>query len=79
MTSKKANKLSPEVPARMVLGWFWITPASIRRAGGGTSIAAKIGCTPETLHDWVKKAEVDNRQRPALREAEGAATREPRA
>jgi len=21
-----------------------------------TSIAAKIGCTPQTLHDWVKKA-----------------------
>ena len=20
-----------------------------------TSIAAKIGCTPQTLHDWVKK------------------------
>jgi transposase-like protein len=25
-----------------------------------TSIAAKIGCTPQTLHDWVKKAEVDS-------------------
>jgi transposase-like protein len=28
-----------------------------------TSIAAKIGCTPPTLHDWVKKAEVDRGQR----------------
>jgi transposase-like protein len=28
-----------------------------------TSIAAKIGCTPRTLHDWVKKAEVDSGQR----------------
>ena len=28
-----------------------------------TSIAAKIGCTPQTLHDWVKKAEVDRGQR----------------
>jgi transposase-like protein len=28
-----------------------------------TSIAAKIGCTPQTLHDWVKKAEVDSGQR----------------
>ena len=27
------------------------------------SIAAKIGCTPQTLHDWVKKAEIDSRQR----------------
>src|SRR5258705_7751469 len=28
-----------------------------------TAIAAKIGCTPQTLHDWVKKAEVDRGQR----------------
>ena len=28
-----------------------------------TSIAAKIGCTPQTLHDWVKKAEIDVGQR----------------
>jgi transposase-like protein len=24
------------------------------------SIAAKIGCTAQTLNEWVKKAEVDN-------------------
>jgi transposase-like protein len=28
-----------------------------------TSIAAKIGCTPQTLHEWVKKAEIDSGQR----------------
>src|SRR5438270_14096396 len=28
-----------------------------------TSIAAKIGCTPQTLHDWVKKVEIDSGQR----------------
>ena len=28
-----------------------------------TSIAAKIGCTPQTLHDWVKRAEIDSGQR----------------
>ncbi|MET4022050.1 transposase-like protein [Bradyrhizobium sp. S3.2.12] len=28
-----------------------------------TSIAAKIGCTPQALHGWVKKAEIDSRQR----------------
>jgi transposase-like protein len=31
-----------------------------------TSIAAKIGCTPQTLHDWVKKTEVDSGQRPGV-------------
>ncbi len=25
-----------------------------------TSIAAKIGCTAQSLNDWVKRAEVDN-------------------
>jgi len=33
------------------------------RWAGVTSIATKIGCTPQTLHDWVKKAEVDRGQR----------------
>jgi transposase len=28
-----------------------------------TSITAKIGCTPQTLHYWGKKAEVDSGQR----------------
>jgi transposase-like protein len=27
------------------------------------SISAKIGCTPQTLHEWVKKAEVDSGKR----------------
>jgi transposase-like protein len=28
------------------------------------SIAAKIGCVPQTLHDWVRKAERDQGLRP---------------
>ncbi|MCF8470345.1 MAG: hypothetical protein K9G30_06145 [Parvibaculum sp.] len=31
-----------------------------------TSIAAKVGCTPQTLHDWVKKAEIDGGPRPGV-------------
>ena len=27
------------------------------------SIATKIGCTPQTLNEWVKKAEVDSGKR----------------
>lgn len=30
------------------------------------SIAAKIGCVPQTLHDWVRKAERDQGLRPGL-------------
>jgi len=31
-----------------------------------SSIAAKIGCAPATLHEWVKKAEVDSGKRAGL-------------
>jgi transposase-like protein len=27
------------------------------------SISTKIGCTPQTLHEWVKKAEIDKGRR----------------
>lgn len=30
------------------------------------SIAAKIGCVPQTLHEWVRKAERDQGLRPGL-------------
>ncbi|MCK1733809.1 IS3 family transposase [Bradyrhizobium sp. 138] len=63
MTSKTTNKFSPEVrtrAVRMVLDHASEHPS---RWAAVTSIAAKIGCTPQTLHDWVKKAEVDSGQR----------------
>lgn len=31
-----------------------------------SSIAAKIGCTAQTLHEWVKKPEVDSGKRTGL-------------
>ena len=55
----KSNKFSPEVKeraARLVqehrseYSSLWATIESI---------APKIGCTPPTLHDWVKKHEID--------------------
>ena len=63
MTSKTTNKFSPEVrtrAVRMVLDQAGEHPS---RWAAVTPIAAKIGCTPQTLHDWVKKAEVDSGQR----------------
>ena len=63
MTSKTTNKFSAEVrdrAVRMVLDHAGEHPS---RWAAVTSIAAKIGCTPQTLHDWVKKAEVDSGQR----------------
>ena len=59
ITSKTTNKFSPEVrdrAARMVFGRERDHPS---RWAAVVSIAGKIGCTPQTLHEWVKKAEVD--------------------
>ena len=56
MPSKTTNKFSPEA-VRLALdhegkhasGWAAVS-----------SIAANIGCTAHTLHEWVKKAEGDS-------------------
>ncbi len=63
MTSKTTNKFSPEVrerAVRMVLDQAGEHPS---RWAAVNSIAAKIGCTAQTLHEWVKKAEVDSGRR----------------
>ena len=61
---KKSNKFSPEVRKRAVRlvqehrGEYPSLWAAIE------SIAPKIGCVPQTLHEWVKQAEVDAGARP---------------
>ena len=63
MISKATNKFSPEVRARAVRRVLDHASEHPSRWSAVTSIAAKIGCTPQTLHDWVKKAEIDSGQR----------------
>ena len=61
--SKTTNKFSPEVRARAVRLVLDHEGEHSSRWSAVTSIAAKIGCTPQTLHEWVKKAEIDSGQR----------------
>ena len=64
MTKKTSNRFSPEVrqrAVRMVLDHGGDHASQWAAIG---SIAAKIGCTAETLRTWVRRAERDRAQRP---------------
>ena len=66
----KSNKFSPEVRERAVRlvqehrGEYSSLWAAVE------SIAPKIGCVPQTLLEWVKRAEVDAGARPGTTTAE---------
>jgi transposase-like protein len=73
---KKQTKFSPEVRERAVRmvqehrGEYPSLWAAIE------SIAPKIGCVPQTLHEWVRKHEVETGTRDGVPSAERARVKE---
>ena len=64
--SKTTNRFFAEVrerAVRLVLGTDGQHPSGWQAT---VSISAKIGCTPQTLNEWVKKAEVDSGRRAGI-------------
>ena len=67
---KKSNKFSPEVRERAVRMVFEHRSEYPSLWATIESIAPKIGCVPQTLHDWVHKHEIDAGMRDGVASAE---------
>jgi transposase len=66
----KSKKFSPEVRERAVRMVQEHRGEYASMWGAIESIAPKIGCVPQTLLDWVKRAEVDAGSRDGVTSAE---------
>jgi transposase len=67
---KKSVQYSPEVMERAVRLMFEAKEQHASEWAAIVSIAAKIGCTAETLRRWVRRHERDTGQREGLNTAE---------
>lgn len=72
----KRKRYSPEVRERAVRMVFEHANEYGSQWETMCSIAAKIGCTPETLRSWVRKTEVDTGLRDGVTSEERARLKE---
>ncbi|GGA33728.1 hypothetical protein GCM10010981_23340 [Dyella nitratireducens] len=63
MTKQKYSKEVRERAVRLVRGHLPDHPSEWATI---QSMAAKLGCTPQTLHHWVRKAQVRAKKRQGL-------------
>jgi len=66
----RQTRYSPEVRERAVRMVLEHQDEHASQWAAIGSIAAKIGCTPETLRKWVRRVETDQGRRPGLTSTE---------
>jgi len=64
--NKTTKKYSPEVRERAVRLVLDNSGGHESRWSAIVSVSAKIGCAANTLHEWVKKAEIDSGTRSGI-------------
>ena len=74
--SGKSRRYAPEVRERAVRMVLEHQHEHGSQWAAMTSVAGKIGCTPETLRSWVRRVEVDEGSRPGLTTDERAKLKE---
>ena len=73
---RKSPKFSPEMRERAVRMVQEHRSEHPSQWAAIESIAAKVGCVPQTLHTWVKQHEIDAGQREGISTAEAQRIKE---